>query len=130
MNRLVRTLVALASLGLAPYSGAAPITSNVTGTIGTPALWSATGTWVGGAVPISGTDTVSIAAGAVVALDSAACTGSSLTVGTDPGTGGTAAIAIGTTAQTSATALIVNTGLTLRARGDLHIFGQNTASAG
>ncbi len=99
----------------------AAITSNGTG----GGNWSATATWAGGVVPVSGTDTVSIAAGDTVNLDSAATTGSSLTVGTDPGTGGTAAVTIGTSGQTTTTQLIVNAGLTIRLRGDLTIVGQN-----
>ena len=92
--------------------------------------WSVGSTWAGGVVPVSGTDTVVIAAGDTVTLDSAACTAGSLTVGTDPGTGGTAAITIGATAQSTATALIVNAGLTLRLRGDLiQNGGQNSPFA-
>ena len=75
-------------------------------------------------------DSVVIAPGVTVDLDSAACDANGLIiVGSDPGTGGTAAITIGSTSQTSATNLIVNTGLILRLRGDLDLNGSRLLAA-
>ncbi len=84
--------------------------------------WSSGGTWVGGIAPVAG-DTVTIAAGHVIHFDSGA---SPLVIGSDPGTGGTAAIIIGSVAQTTATQLILDAGTSLTLRGDLNVVGQNT----
>jgi len=104
----------------------ANITSNGTG----GGNWSATTTWAGGVVPVPGVNTVTIAAGDTVNVDSASETSGQLIVGNDPGTGNTAAITIGSSSQTTATNLVVNAGCTLRLRGDLTLTGQNVSSGG
>lgn len=118
-----RILLVVAVLSWSSPAWAAAIASNGTG----GGNWSATATWAGGVVPVAGTDTVSIAAGDTVTADSAAMSGGQLLVGSDPGTGGTAAISIGTAAQATATRLIVAAGVVVRLRGDLTITGQNAS---
>jgi len=81
--------------------------------------WSVTSTWSGGFVPVAGTDTVTIAPGDTVNVDSASETSGQLIIGSDPGTGGTPALTVGSSSQTSSTAVIVNAGVTIRLRGDL-----------
>ncbi len=100
----------------------AAISSNGTG----GGNWSATSTWSGGIVPVSGTDTVTIVSGDTVNVDSAAESGGQLIVGSDPGTGGTAAITISST--TAAASLNVNAGVVLRLRGDLTFSGSNASA--
>ena len=90
--------------------------------------WSSTATWSGGVVPVAGTDTVTIAAGDTVNVDSASESSGQLIIGSDPGTGGTAALTIGSSSQTTATNVVVNTGVTIRLRGDLTIVGQNATN--
>lgn len=110
--------------GITGINGAFTITVS-TGTIFT-ITGTFSGTYTSGGVAYHG-DTVTISAKDAVTLDSPACDANGqLIVGTDPGTGGTAAITIGSSAQSAATSLTVATGLTLRLRGDLTIIGQNS----
>lgn len=82
-----------------------------------------TNAYVSGGVAYHG-DTVTLASGTLLTLDSSACdSNGQIIVGSDPGTGGTDAIAWA--AVTAVTTLTVNTGLALRLRGDLDITGQS-----
>jgi hypothetical protein len=80
--------------------------------------WSATGTWAGGVVPVDG-DTVTLANGANITVDV------DTTVGSDPATAGTAAIAW-PAAPTAATSLTIAAGKTLRVKGGIAIKGHST----
>lgn len=87
--------------------------------------WSTSSTWQP-RLPIAG-DSVVIGDSVALTLDSAATTANSITVGSDPGTGSTPAIQF-VTEPVGSHSLTVNTGLTLRLRGDLEQDGAQTAT--
>jgi hypothetical protein len=80
--------------------------------------WSSTATWGGSGPPGAG-DTVTIQNNVTV--------DSNVTVGSDPATGGTAAVAF--SASVSNKTLTINSGVTLRLRGDLTMNSVSSASS-
>ena len=74
------------------------------------------------------TDTVTVVAGDTVNIDAASETAGQLIIGSDPGTGGTAAAYNGRIDTTTATQVIVNAGVVVRLRGDLHMIGRDASN--